>query len=186
MIAGAIFTSSCSKKPKSYAEMKRDEKRAIDKLIATEGFEILTKYPANGVFGEKQFVLLDNGVYLNVVDSGNGNRPVLGKTTILMRCSGKFLFEADSINSFSNFSNSDDPIEFMYGYTSNIISQLDAGTIPWALLSTGVESSLNYVGENSVVKLIVPFEQGSNYQNYSGMILYGSPFYYDKIRFTFY
>jgi hypothetical protein len=189
MIAiSAVGTSSCNKVP-SYADLKRDEKKAIDRLIAEEGFEILKKYPADGVFGEKQFVVLDNGVYLNVVDSGNGRRAVEGKTTILMRCSIRLIFKADT-GSYSNFSNTDIPIEFLYGYAANTISeQATSYADVWLYLSTGVESALKYVGENSVVKLIVPFDYGSSYQS-TGLTgsssRYGAPLYYDKVKFTFY
>jgi hypothetical protein len=165
--------------------MKRDEQRAIDRLIATEGFEILNKYPADGVFGEKQFVALDNGVYLNVIDSGNGNRAKLYSTTILMRCSGRFIFDADT-GSFSLFTNSNLPIEFIYGYASNVISQASSSlsySAEWYFLSLGVQSVLEYVGENAEVKLIVPFEHGSSYQTTNDL---GAPLYYDRIKFTFY
>jgi hypothetical protein len=164
--------------------MKRDEKKAIDRLIATEGFEILSKYPTDGVFGEKQFVVLDNGVYLNVIDSGNGNRPKLYSTTILMRCSGRYIFEAE--DSFSIFRNDTYPIEFIYGYASIVISQAASSSLAsaeWYLLSPGVQSVLEYVGENAEVKLIVPFEQGSSYQTANDL---GAPLYYDRVKFTFY
>jgi hypothetical protein len=181
----AIFASSCTKSMRSYAEMKKDEKEAIDQLIVEEGFEILNKYPVDGVFGEKQFVKLDNDVYLNVVDSGNGNRPVTGKTTILMRCSGRFIFKLDSTGVFSTFPNLEEPIDFLYGYASITISQYSGyiGSNPWFYLSSGVESALEHVGENAIVKMIVPFESGSSYQNYNSL---GAPLYYDKIKFTFY
>ena len=184
----AIGISSCNNVP-SYADLKREEKKAIDKLIAEEGFEILKKYPADGVFGEKQFVVLDNGVYLNVVDSGNGRRAVEGRTTILMRCSVRLIFKTDTA-AYSNFSNIDIPVEFMYGYASNTISEQAASySDVWLYLSTGVESILKYVGENSVVKLIVPFDYGSSYQS-TGLngssSRYGAPLYYDKVRFAFY
>jgi hypothetical protein len=169
--------------------MKEDEDKAIDQLITSEGFEVLKKYPQDSVFGEKQFVVLDNGVYLNVVDSGNGNRAVAGRTTVLMRCSGRFIFKADT-SAFSIFSNGYDPIEFIYGNASNTISQYASltGSPTWLYLSAGVESVLAYVGENAVVKLIVPFEQGSTYQSTGGgtSYTYGAPLYYDKIKFTFY
>ncbi|MDR1102175.1 MAG: DUF4827 domain-containing protein, partial [Tannerella sp.] len=176
MILSAVCISSCSKSVRSYAEMKRDEKKSIDRLIATEGFEILSKYPADGVFGEKQFVLLDNGVYLNVIDSGNGNRAKLYSTTILMRCSGQFIFQTDT-GSFTIFSNSEFPIEFIYGYASNVISLYASASTSWyyLLLSTGLQSVLEYVGENAEVKLIVPFEQGSSYQSENQR---GAPLYY--------
>jgi len=41
---------------------------------------------------------------------------------------------------------------------------------------------LQYVGENSIVKLIVPFEYGSTYQTNNN---FGAPLYYDKVRFQF-
>jgi hypothetical protein len=164
--------------------MKRDEQRAIDRLIATEGFEILKKYPADSVFGEKQFVVLDNGVYLNVIDSGNGNRAKLYSTTILMRCSGRYIFEADT-GSFSIFYNSTFPIEFIYGYASNVIAlaATSSGSAEWYLLSLGLESILGYVGENAEVKLIVPFEYGSTYQKENSR---GAPLYFDRVKFMFY
>jgi hypothetical protein len=165
--------------------MKRDEKKAIDRLIATENFEILNKYPADGVFGEKQFVILDNGVYLNVIDSGNGNRPKLYSTTILMRCSGRFIFQTDTL-SFSTFTNEYYPIEFVYGYAENVISQYASMSIQsaeWYFLSTAVQSVLEYVGENARVKLIVPFDDGSTYQRYNEL---GAPLYYDRVEFKFY
>ncbi|MDR2764294.1 MAG: DUF4827 domain-containing protein [Tannerella sp.] len=184
MIVSAVCVSSCSDDMKSYAEMKRDEKKAIDRLIATEGFEILNEYPADGVFGEKQFVLLDNGVYLNVVDSGNGNRAKLYTTTILMRCRVRFIFQEDT--TLSLFSNDAFPIEFIYGYAANTISQdasAGTGSSIWYFLSTGVQSILEYVGENAEVKLIVPFEEGSSYQQANQL---GAPLYYEKVKFMFY
>jgi hypothetical protein len=51
--------------------MLKAEKKAIDRFIAENEIEILKSYPANGVFEDRQFVVLDNGIYLNVVDSGN-------------------------------------------------------------------------------------------------------------------
>jgi hypothetical protein len=188
-VLGTFAVTSCSNTP-SYTELKRAEKKVIDRLIASEGFEILKKFPADGVFGEKQFVVLDNGVYLNIVDSGNGNRAVTGKTTVLMRCSVRLIFESDTA-AYSTFSNYSDPIDFLYGYASLQIGKWGSN---WAsdvytLLSPGVESALEHVGENAVIKLIVPFDEGSSYQTsgpYASATRYGAPIYYDRIRFTFY
>jgi hypothetical protein len=182
-LTGIVLASSCSKQ-RSYSDMIKDQKRAIDKLIGQEGLEILKKYPSDSVFGEKQFVLLDNGVYLNVVDSGNGNRPVAGKTTILVRCSARSLFEGDS-SSISLFPNGYDPMEFIYGSADVVISRYAQSYYSpyYFCLSTGLESALGYVGENSIVKLIVPFDEGSTYQTANS---YGVPLYYDKVKFTFY
>lgn len=176
--------------------MKKDQKKAIDKLITEKGFEILSEYPKDSVFKEYQFVKLDNGVYLNVVDSGNGNRAVAATTTgttgtnILMRCSGELLYtNSDTADIFNLFSNKYEPIEFVYGQATltmqeyaPLYTQQNYPHPVCMFLSTGVESVLQYVGENSIVKLIVPFEYGSTYQTNNN---FGAPLYYDKVRFQF-
>jgi len=81
MIILGLIAGSCNK-GKTFSQYKKEEREAINNLIAKENFEIINQYPTSGVFGEKQFVLLDNGCYLNVVDSGNGNRAVAGVTSM--------------------------------------------------------------------------------------------------------
>jgi hypothetical protein len=154
--------------------MLKAEKKAIDRLIDEQGFEILKNYPANGVFGEKQFVLLSSGLYLNVIDSGNGNRPATG-TNILLRASGHILL--NDTTSFNGFDPTSMiviwPMEFKYNaYTSNDASGF--------LFSEGLVGALEYVGDSAVVKMIVPFKIGSTYQQSSG-----NPIYFDKVRYIF-
>jgi hypothetical protein len=153
--------------------MLKAEKKAIDRLIDEQGFEILKNYPENGVFGEKQFVLLSSGLYLNVVDSGNGNRAEYG-TSILLRASGKTLLDTVSFNGFDPMSTVFSwPLEFKYGgYNSNDVSSY--------FFCEGLMSVLGYVGDSSVVKLIVPFKIGSGDQQTNGY-----PIYYDKVRYIF-
>lgn len=172
--------------------MKKAQKKALNKFISERGVEILHTWPEKNIFEDDQFLLLDNGVYLNIVDSGNGNRAELGKTKILMRCSGEHIFESDT-GAFTLFTNGNDPIEFTYGYASDVISQsstlysyYSTTTPEFYYLSKGLESILEYVGENAIVKLIVPFEEGSGYQSTRGTYGYGSPIYYDKVRYQFY
>lgn len=196
LLAGVVLFSSCNNN-KTYAEMKKDQKKALDKFITERNIEILHKWPADSAFAENQFLLLDNGVYLNIVDSGNGNRATQGKTKILMRCSGEYIFQSDTA-AFNIFVNNSPyaPIEFTYGLASAKINEFASWypsyyhPVP-LFLSPGVESILQYVGENAVVKLIVPFDgnlgsnvfAGSTYQSYNN---YGAPLYYDRLRFQFY
>ncbi|MDR2920537.1 MAG: DUF4827 domain-containing protein [Tannerella sp.] len=188
LLAGVVIFSSCNNN-KTYADMKKAQKKAINKFISARNVEVLHKWPTDSIFEENQFLLLDNGVYLNIVDSGNGNRAIQGKTKILMRCSGEYIFDTDT-GAFSLFTNSNSPIEFTYGYASDVISQsstlysyYNTTTPEFYYLSKGIESILEYVGENAVVKLIVPFEEGSGYQTNGN---YGAPLYYDKVRYQFY
>ena len=93
LLGMSICLSSCDKDRISYPKMKKEQKKAIDQFISSQGIEVLHKYPANGVFGEKQFYLTDEGVYIHVVDSGNGHRAQFRKTEVLMRFSGRNLFK---------------------------------------------------------------------------------------------
>lgn len=169
-----LFVLSCNKN-KSYTDRLKDERKAIDRFIDEQGFEILSDYPSNGVFGEKQFVKLSNDLYLNVVDSGNGNRPVSG-TPILLRASGKvLLYDTFSFNGFDPMNGIINwPMETKYGiYGSN--------DYEGSLYSIGLMNGLDYVGDSSIVKLIVPFKLGSTGYQQRNFI----PIYFDKVRYTF-
>ena len=187
---GIVF-GSCGKKVKSFKQWKKEEQEAIEALIAREGFEILYTYPADGVFGEKQFVKLDNECYLNVIDSGNGNRAVSNRTIVLMRCSSVGMTERDTF-SYTIFPNGHEPLEFTYGRMIEAKYRVSQNTFSsgYLFLSPGIESALEYVGENAIVRMIIPFDNGQDSKYPAGI---GSayqdneriPMYLDRVRFVF-
>lgn len=174
IVCAALLTLSCNK-TKSYTDMLNDEKKAINRLIAEEGIEVLKNFPADSVFEANQFVVLDNGVYLNIIDQGDNDRAVLNKTKILARFTAK-LFKQNDSTIYSNYgphSNGTAPVEFIYGsYTplSEPSTRLEYNLN--TLLSEGMETSLQYVGHKGKVKLIVPFKVGTNDQQKSGYSIY--------------
>ncbi|MDH6304707.1 hypothetical protein M2459_001444 [Parabacteroides sp. PF5-5] len=172
ILSAALFALSCSKN-RSYSDMLKDEKKAINRLIDAEDFEILDKYPENGVFKENQFVHLSSGLYLCVIDSGNGNRATAGTTNILCRAKGRFLIDDDTTY-FDGFNPHvwPYPLEFKYYGSSPSADQY--------YYSGGLVSALDYVGDSSVVRLIIPFKIGSSYQS-----KYGYALFYDRVRFIF-
>lgn len=179
----ALVVVSCDK-TKSYTEHLKDERKAIERLIRREGFDIIDDYPADGVFKKNEFVKLDNGVYLNVIDSGNGNRAVAGRTKVLCR------FEANNIQGDTTalFVNNltyglgyyPHPTEFIFGY--NVYSGEKRSYVPDELVGEGLATGLYHVGEGAKVRLIVPFKRmasGGYFQkNYI-------PVYFSKVRYTF-
>lgn len=182
MVLSVLVMSSCNNN-RTYADMKKDQEKAIKKLIAEKGFEILQTYPPDGVFGENQFVELENGIYLNVVDSGNGNRAVVGKTEILIRFRvADFAGQEEPVVS-DLFANDSYPLEFLYGNAAYVVSMYaSAYSGPYyGFFSAGIENILQYVGEGAVVKAIIPFEEGSTYQSSSGI-----PLYFEKLTYTYY
>ena len=194
VVAGMTFTSCGKTVILRYDDYLKKQQEAIDSLIAKEGFEILNKYPDSGVFGEKQFVLLDNGCYLNVVDSGNGVRAIPDHTVVKMRCSITGLTP-----NYSLFDDSKEPVRFIYGKIGEVkIKSYENRRDPaYLLLSVGVESALKYVGHSAIVLMIVPFYNGQNQCGlYTSSNPHGgigsayqdserTPIYYDKILFQF-
>ena len=122
-----------------------------------------------------------------MIDSGNGNRAVMGRTDVLMRCSGEDFFNRDTAIPFNLFVNEEAPIEFIYGTAQYVSSRgfyVDGDkklyTASGSFLSPGVESALRYVGENATVSLIVCFVDGSLQQ-----LEQYRPIFYDRVTFRF-
>ena len=186
-----IFTVSCNKTI-TYEEMKANENKIIKRIIADHNIEVLEEYPKSGVFGENQFVHLSSGIYLNVVDSGTGNRAVLNGTEILVRASG-MIYYSDTTRNFNTFSNDSPVMEFKYGLARNVVDENSYSyySVYYSFFGMGLESIMSHVGDSAIVKLIVPgyseinnYPAGSSLQNSGGR--YFIPIYYDRVRYTFY
>ncbi|MEG1543274.1 MAG: DUF4827 domain-containing protein [Tannerellaceae bacterium] len=184
ILCAALTVVSCDK-TKSYTDMLKAEEKAIDRLIASENIEVLKDYPRDSVFKDNQYILLENGVYMNVIDSGNGKRATLYKTQVMTRFTANYFAESDSVV-FSNYgpnSNGTNPVEFKYGLyqattDGNYTSQLQM--IMESMVSEGLECPLQYVGDRAKVRLIVPFKKGS-IDDQKG----GRPVFYKIIEYKF-
>lgn len=177
ILCAAIVAISCSK-TKSYTDMLKDEEKAIERLIDANGFEILRDFPADTVFKENQFVELENGVYLNIIDKGTDQRAVQYSTKMLYRCKMKYFLNVDTlmIENYGPHSNGTSPISFTYGdYSMN--SPYDPS---YYYVSEGLQEPLKYVGDRAKVKLIVPFRRGAYYDQSNG-----NPVYYEILEYIF-
>ncbi|MDR0348304.1 MAG: DUF4827 domain-containing protein [Tannerella sp.] len=190
-IALGILFASCNKEEKTVGYYVSKGEEAISTLIKKEGFEILHAFPENNLFAKNQFVLLDNGCYLNIVDSGNGNRAVAGETVISMRCGLTFMSAKDDVPFSKAVDYSKQPVRFVYNdsYYSSV-NTADENNPEHIVLSSGVESALKFVSENAVVRMIVPplHMNGYGYANMTGSIYQNislSPIYYTEILFEF-
>lgn len=178
-----LMVASCDK-TKSYTERLKDERKAIDRLIDREGFKILKDYPSDGVFKENEFVKLDNDVYMNVIDSGNGERAVLGTTKVLCRFEANDILQSDTATLIvNNLTYSEPryqgyPTEFVFGYNAYSGNRYDYD--PDLFVGEGLATALYHVGEGATVRLIVPFKRMGDYfqRNYT-------PIYFSKVKYTF-
>ena len=152
-------------------------------MIDHEGFKILKNYPSDGVFKENEFVKLDNDVYLNVIDSGNGNRAVLGTTKVFCRFEAKGILDSDTAyNMVNNLTYGPGyygfPTEFVFGY--NVYSGESRSYDPDLFVGEGLATALYHVGEGATVRMIVPFKRMGNYFQSSYV-----PVYFSKVKYTF-
>ncbi len=185
IVGAALFATSCNK-TKSYADLLKAEKKAIERLMDENDFVVLKEYPADGVFKENEFFQLDNDVYINVVDSGNGDH-ITSKRNVITRFKVS-MFKSDSAT-IDGFESSRLPVSFSYEkseYYENyyIFGQSENSTDNDMMMSTflceGMASGLQCVGDSSIVKLIVPFKIGpSNFRKS------GEPLYFSKVRYIF-
>lgn len=173
----AVFVASCEREREvtTYADVLESERIIVEGIMDKRGFKVVKEYPKDGVFGDKEFVQLENGVYIHVIDSGNGKRPAHG-ARVSSLAKGVF-FEKGVAIEFDGFRSNDQwakwPLEFEFGKVN----------IPYDdkyFLGEGFTSAMKYVGDSSSVSLIVPFTVGSLYQRSTCM-----PIYFEKVNFTF-
>lgn len=185
MMSVVLLAFTSCDKTQSYADMLKAEKKAIAKLMDEENIVVLKEYPADGVFEENEFYQMDNDVYINVVDSGNGNRIGSKRQNVNCRFVVRF-FKSDTIE-LDGFASSRLPVTFSYqkysesyyiwGYDEN---DTNVDAVMSNFICEGLASGLQHVGDSAVVKLIVPFKVGpTTFQTT------GEPLYFTKVRYTF-
>lgn len=172
--AGMLILS-CGKDQKSYTEILEAEKKAIRQLIDREGLEILKNMPSDYKFESNEYVKIDDDIYIQIVDTGDGTRATRYKTHVLCRfTANRFMVDTTLYQSrYSNFgpnSNGTSPIEFIYGSVS-VISQSSTTnhqSVLEGFMSEGIQAGLEYVGNRGKVRLIIPFKKGSTYDQENG------------------
>jgi hypothetical protein len=175
-----IVSASCNKR-KTYAELLKDENKAIDKFITQNKLVILENFPANSVFKSNEFYRDPaTGVYYNIIELGDTTNTNMAKigVVIYVRFSGLRYFRSEKDS--TEYSNNDPirspfPETFIYRGPVTVSNRsLYSGTTPgWAV-------PLTRIGHAGKVKLIVPFNMGSasDQQSYSTT-------YYDKVEYRF-
>ncbi len=168
-IALVVVASSCDKN-ETLQEKIEEEKKAIQRFIDKNDFIILSAYPQDGVFKEKEYYKTSSGLYINVIDSGNGKRATPLKDEIQVRFEGMLYFKSETKEVDSDQLSPFGPMSFIYG---NTYSYGTYGCKGW-------EEPLGYVGEEAVVSLIVP----SNVGNYADKNTNIVPVFYKQLKYT--
>lgn len=144
IITVGVF-SSCNKS-KTYAQHLSDERKAIELFIEKNDIKVLREYPKDSVFKDNEFYFdTQNGIYYNVIDSGNGRRIMQGEE-FYIRFKGLTYISSKDTSTYSNI-NSMQPEVLVYGNSSSYSS-------------AGWVAPLKNVGDRAKVKLIIPFNMG--------------------------
>ncbi|RHO65481.1 MULTISPECIES: DUF4827 family protein [unclassified Parabacteroides] len=182
IMCAAIMVVSCDK-TKSYTDMLKAQQKAIDRLEKDSGLVFLDDFPKDSIFKENEFVKLEDGVYLNIIEKGNSERAVMGKTDVQTRFMATLFMESSSfgtgtVDLLGPHSNGTHPVEFKYGYYSEGLYSYYYNIF----ISPGLAAGLPYVGDSAYVKLIVPFKQMGTLGDFQST---GTPVYFEKVRYIF-
>ncbi|MGL4229605.1 MAG: DUF4827 family protein [Tannerellaceae bacterium] len=177
-----LFLVSCDKSDiVTFDDLIREDKLFLEQYMKENQFVVLNEFPADGIFQENEYVLLNNGVYLHVVDYGDSKNTAVG-TKVSTVAKGKFLTLKDgSEKSFNGFEPETDwmewPINFEYKERR---FPTESFYVDEYIVNEGYMSVLKYVGNNSTVKMIIPLALGTNFQ-----INNQTSVSFDKVTFSY-
>jgi len=197
ILVGIISCISFScKEGKSLQELLQEEIKAIDKFITMNNLVILKEYPKNGVFGEKEYFRTNEGLFFQVVDSGNGTKIKLADDVsvrydyyqlikdVAQGDATEYNFPCFYSNTvYYNYGcnaycaslcthSSDQPYSFVFGLSQTYSPSYSPVCQAWVI-------PLSYVGEEAVLNLIIPSSLGSSDNNQSVI-----PVFYKNLRYT--
>jgi len=174
LLITAVFCAffACSNNGKNLQELLKEERKAIDRYIVMNDLIILKDYPKDGVFGEKEYFKTDEGLFLQVVDSGNGKRVKLLDDVCIRYDYFQSVKEVAKGDSIKYSFNSYEPFSFIYGIPQTYSSYYSPVCEAWVI-------PLQYVGENAILNLIIPSSIGCKSDNN-----YVIPVFYRNLRYT--
>ena len=182
IIGLGFFIQSCDNS-KTYAELKEDEREAIRCFIELKNIKVIdedqfrAQDSTTNVANNEYVLFEESGVYMQVLNRGNGEVLSDGRYEILTRYWEEVIAEdgtSDTLSSNMNPNSFPYPDEFILTKTSNSLSASFAGYGAMyqahgsAYVPSGWLLPLNYlkVGREtsgrSMVKLIVPHSEGTS------------------------
>src|SRR5690554_2802813 len=91
-----IISAVSCKDQKTYADYLKEETKAIDEFIVKNNLNILSKFPSNGVFGDKDFYKdPESKVYYNIVEYGDTTDIIFLGEKVFVRFMGLKYFMVD-------------------------------------------------------------------------------------------
>lgn len=144
MVSGFVLTS-CDD-TQTYAELLDAEKAAIRSYIKENNIIVLSTFPTDSVFGEKEYFLDGEGLYIHIDSLGSKRKVQTGETVLLWFKKHGPLPDYDSIPACNYTYPKPDEFVYMGSYTSTRYA--------WY-------RPLKWVGNGGKVKVIAPHAAGN-------------------------
>lgn len=169
------FISQSCNNEKTYAEMKEEEREAIKRFIEKENINVISfdqfqEQDSTTNVKENQFVLFsDNGVYMQIVNEGDGEKMEDGRHQVLVRYMEKRIEEggkADTLSYNTTFSHPDEIMVQKSGKNYQATFTMGQMLYYGAAVPSGWLIPFNYIkigrkiSGRSKVRLIVPHSEG--------------------------
>ncbi|MDR1562793.1 MAG: DUF4827 domain-containing protein [Dysgonamonadaceae bacterium] len=164
-IALLVLSISCNNQ-KSMQELIQEEKKAIERYIVNNHLNIINHFPEDGKFGEKDYFKTSEGVYFRV-DSFNVEKMAEANKGVTLRVKSVHYIAVSDTSIYSL--ESIQPYSFTYGKSQTYSTTFCSA---WAI-------PLKYVGEHSIVDMLVPSSYGTS-ENRSSFI----PVFYKGVTYT--
>ena len=177
VLSAIVLTSiniACNQN-KTTMELIREEKRAIERYLDRRNIKVLRTYPKDSIFGENEYLLTKDGLYMQVVDSGNGRRvrPLIDRVQVRFESFHyiKAYVRGDTASIKLDYTWF--PMEFIYGQPGSYAKD------PSGLPCDGWAIPLLHVGEGAIVNLIIPSRIGNSTDNANF-----APVFYRNLKYT--
>lgn len=164
----------------SYADKLKKEKKNISNFLTENKIDLIYEYPEDGEFKDNQFFYDKSaGIYIQVVDTGNGKRASNSGVLSVVNVRYSETRELPDTTKYSNSgAGGGAPLEFIYGLPATYTESTTSSG--YYFKSASLAYPLQYVGEEGIVRLLIPFSQGSYYQQNTS---YG-PVYMGHVKYT--
>ena len=180
-----LFTTGCRKDRISYVEMISREKKEIAAFMDKEGIRVRKNFPAEVVTPEKEFVEVEDGLYIRVINKGVG-APKSGETVI----SSRFNFHSISNRSkidlklYGPTSAGTFPLPFVYNENNEVLV-LSPKADPnernnQSLLCIALVEAAKHVGDGAELQIITSFRYGP-----AALSREGIPLFFDIVHFEY-
>ena len=191
LVTFALLGSCKKSNVKPLSQLKKEQRRAIDRLIAKEKFQVISRNDEllPTPIDQNVFYKLSNGLYMRVLDKGSDEKAVAEKTRVLVRMKGRMFNDSrDTVYTFNSIAiTSFDELKFLY------VSYYNVGTEHYRaigsnsfsnsldqLLCEGVAFPASLLGNGARVQLIIPFELGP-----TATYTQGNSIYVEEAQYTY-